>query len=560
MKDLDEIKEFKNWTIMEKFCLFDNNCTDILSKLEIKTAQKFLNETILNPNENSNIRKKALENFMYLVKLQKIKKRIALNLLLDDWKETGDIFLEIKRLENLILFYDDGSEESKEIEDVYYSLIEHEENEIKCESLYQMGLIFFLKANVMKDKDTYLACLTKSQEFFEGSIIHIENRVDAEFFLVTVTNLINILKGREGDFEQNIRRTAQLLWQQRLYSLDGTISSVQVGLYRTLYAFKSIKTVNPEDWLDYRKEFNDLCFYFYEIKNQKIKNDLLNNVSDNLIRRSVEPLFALNFNAELCRINKRINEVDNDSREYEFLLYLKNIASESKVKENAETDLILNKLINTFPHIEEARIEKEIIKIDEAHKTQSILHLFELFSDFSYENLLDVVISACLNMQGNLIYRDASENVRNTFLASLLEMAGFNNKDQTLWGKSRAGKSSGEIDIFVRKKSGEPYSIIEALNLDSLNKSYLEFHLNKIFSYDTTGLKYNFILVYSSSKNFFKFWNRYVKHIQKHSYPYPIVRYEEVEGYDYADIRVCKTAHLRKGKEVYLYHIMLDLC
>lgn len=559
MNDLDEIKEFKNWSIMDKFYFFDNNCIDILSKLEIKAVQQFLNEIILNPNENSNIRKMALENFMYLVKLQKIKKRIALNLLLDNWIETGDVFLETIRLKSLILFYDDGLEEKEEIEDLYYSLMEHEENEIKSESLFQIALIFFLKANVMKDKDTYLTCLKKSLEYFKGSNIHIENRIDAEFFIVTVTNLINIIQGRDRDFEQSIRKTAQLLWEQQLYSLDGTISSVQVGLYRTLYAFKSIKIVNPKDWLDYRKEFNDLCYYFYEIKNQKIKNDLLKNVSDNLIRRSVEPIFALNFNAEICRINKRINEVDNDSKEYEFLLYLKKIASESKLKENAETNLILNKFINTFPHIEKERIEQEIKKIDEVHDTQSILHLFEILSDSSYENLLDVVISACLNMQGNLIYRNASENERNTFIASLLEMAGFNNKDQTLWGKSRAGKTSGEIDIFVRKKNGDPFSIIEALNLSSLTKSYLEFHLDKIFGYDTTGLKYNFILVYSSSKNFNEFWDKYIKHIQIHSYPYPIVKFEEVDGYDFADIRVCKTAHIRKGKELYLYHIVMDL-
>jgi hypothetical protein len=553
---MNDKNEFQTWSIMDKFKFFDNNCNDGLIENEIKTTQKFLIEIILNSKENLNIRKKALENFMNLVKLQKIKKRVALNLLLDDWIDSDDVFLETLRLKNLFLFYED---ESEEIEEVYYNLIKHKEYEVQSESAYHLGLVFLFKANVMVDKDEYLACLTMSLEYFKNSSDYIENRVDSDFFIIIVTNLINIIKGKETDFEQNIRTTAQLLWQQHLFTLDETVSPLQVGLYRTLCAFRKIKLINPKDWLDYRKEFNDLCYYFYEIKNQEIKNNLSKNISKNLIRRSIEPLFAINFNAEICKINKRINEVDKESKEYDFLLYLRGIATDSKIIENASTDLIVNKFINTFPNMEKKRIENEVKKISEVHNTQSMMHLFEVFSDYSYENLLDAVISSCINMQGNQIYRNATENERNTFIGSLLEMAGFYNKDQTLWGKSRAGKTSGEIDLFVKKKNSEPFSIIEALNLDSLNKSYLELHLDKIFTYDTTGLKCNFILVYSTSKKFFDFWKRYVDFIQKHNYPYSLLKYEEVDGYDYTDIRVCKTIHQRKGKEVYLFHILVDL-
>lgn len=551
-----DLNKYHTWSIMDKFYFFDNNCIDKLIKQEIKITQKFLIEVILNPSENLNIRKKALEIFMNLVSQQKIKKRIALNLLLDDWTETGDVFLETARLKNLLLFYDD---ESEEIEELFQNIVEHDDYEIKSESLYCLGLVYLFKANIMMNNDEYIKCLTTSLEYLESSINCIDNRVDIEFFILTVSNLINILKGKEADFEKNLSRSAQLLWQQHLFALDSVASPLQVGLYRTLCAFKTIKITKPEDWLDYRKEFNNLCYYFYEIKNQQIKNSLFKNISENLINRSIEPLFSLNFNAEICKINKRINEVDVNSKEYNFLIYLKGIATNSKLNENASSDLIVKRLKDTFPHIEKTRIENEVKKISEVHNTHSIMHLFEVFSDYSYENLLDVVVSSCINLQGNQMYRNASENDRNTFIGSLLEMAGFYNKDQTLWGRSRAGKTSGEIDLFVKKKNSDPFSIIEALNLNSLNKSYLGFHIDKLFKYDTTGLKYNFILVYSSSKNFFEFWNRYVKYIQQHPYPYSLLDYEEIKGYDYTNIRVSKTKHLRNGKEVYLYHIMVDL-
>lgn len=559
MKDLDGLNDFENWPIKDKFFFFDNNSNDFLNKMDMKVVQRFLNDTILNSNENLNIRKNALDVLMNFVLVQKIKKRVALNLLLDQWFETGDVFLEITRLKNLFILYDD---EPEEIEDVYKGLIEHEDLEIKCESLCQLGLIYLLKANVMNNKSEYLNCLTKSLDCFRNATSVIENRIDAEFFTIIITDLINIIQGL--NIEYALEEIAKLLWKQRIFSYDGNISPLQVGLYRILNSIKNISIVNPTDWLDFRKEFNELCYFFYEMKNQKLKNDIINSsllkgVSDNLIRHCIEPIFAINFSAEICRIDKRLNEVDEGTREQEFLLYLKRLASGSVDKEQAEIDLMLSKLQNTFPKVQKARIESELKRFYNVHSTQCMFYLFDLFSKCTYDNLLDAVISSCINIQGNRIFWDSSENERNTFIASSLEMAGFYSKDQTLWGKSRVGKTSGEIDIFIKQKNGEPFTIIEALNLDSLNKDYLNLHLDKIFSYDTTGLKYNFILVYSSSKKFSEFWQRYVDYIRNYKYPYPLTKQEELDEYDYTDIRICKTTHIRNSREVYLYHIMIDM-
>ncbi|MED4355057.1 hypothetical protein P9265_22565 [Schinkia azotoformans] len=561
MEDLSDIDDFEGWSLKDKFYLFDEMISDLVNKLNQKEIQRFLKDVILNANENSYIRKKALENFLNLVRLHQIKKRYALNLLIDDWIESNDIFVELIRIKNLLLFYEDDSEE---IEEIFRNLSHHNENEVKSESLLQLGLISLFKANVMEDKSHYIDCLNSSVEYLVSATGCIENRIDAKFFLYIVTILLDTIQGNHGGFEQNFKRVAELLWEQRIFALDEDIPVFQVGLFRTLYSFKKIKGMNPNDWLDYRKEFNKMCFYFYEMKNQEIKNqltqsELLNSVSDNLIRRTLEPLFAINFSAELCRIEKRLNELDSNSKEHEFLLYLKRIASESNFKEHAEKDLIISKLLNVYPHIEKTRIERELGTIKDIHNLQSIFYLFELFSEFSNENLFDALISSCVNLQGNKLYWNASENQRNTFIASSLEMAGFPNKDQTLWGESRAGKEAGEIDIFVKQKSGKPFSIIEALNLNSLSKEYLNLHLEKIFKYDTTGLKFNYILVYSLANNFGEFWSKYTNYIQQYNFPFPKEEYEEISELDYTDIRACKTTHIRNGKKVYLYHIIVNL-
>ncbi|MGH0588945.1 hypothetical protein ACQVQY_23195 [Bacillus mycoides] len=555
------IENFEDWKIGEKFYFFDVKCNEILMNIDSKKAQVFLKGIILNNEENSNIRKKALENFINLVLLQKIKKRFALNLLLDEWIKIEDEFLEVIRLKKLLLFYED---ESEEIEELYLSLINHKDIEIKCESLFQLGIANFLKANVHQDKDEHLKNLKMSLYYLEEASHCGENRVDAKFFSNIVTILIDIIQDSYGGFQQNINKIAKLLWEQRIFSFKESVSSLQIGFYRTLNSFGKIRIMDPTGWLDFRREFNNLCYYFYQIKNQEVYNEIfessmLKNVSDNLIRRSIEPLFSINFRAEICKIEKLLTEVDGFSEEYELLVYLKKLANDSHVKEQAERNMIYNKVINAFPNIEKSRIDNEFKKIKDVNNTQDIISLFELFSEYSYDNLLDTIISACINLQGNRIYRDKTENERNTFLVSCLDMAGFFNKDQTLWGKSKEGKSSGEIDIFIKQKKGQPFSIIEALNLDSLKKDYLELHLKKIFGYDTIGLKYNFIVVYSTSKNFSEFWNRYIAHIKKYKYPHSLKEYQEVSGYDYTNIRIGKTTHIRNDKEVNLYHIVIDL-
>lgn len=180
---------------------------------------------------------------------------------------------------------------------------------------------------------------------------------------------------------------------------------------------------------------------------------------------------------------------------------------------------------------------------------------------------IDQLVTSCLILQGNKIYRgknkqkdDAKlEDSRNSFISSLIESSGHYAKDQTRWSKSYVGKSSGEIDIFIREKDGTPFTIIEALNLDSIKKDYIKLHLDKIFIYDTSGLEFNFILVYSSVKCFGAFWTKYIKFISMHTYKYQFVSFEEVNDYTYTNIKIGKAKHLRNGKEILLYHLMVDL-
>lgn len=152
---------------------------------------------------------------------------------------------------------------------------------------------------------------------------------------------------------------------------------------------------------------------------------------------------------------------------------------------------------------------------------------------------------------------EAEKGNSKDFVRDLLKMAKYDVIDQTRRGSSLVGKCAGEVDILI-EKDGLPVTIIEALNLDSLNISYLDNHIDKIFSYDTVGNIFNIVLSYVSVSDFSMFCEKYSKHIKEYQYPYSLYSYDDsfiVEDFPYSDIRVMKTVHNRNGYDTVLYHV-----
>lgn len=181
--------------------------------------------------------------------------------------------------------------------------------------------------------------------------------------------------------------------------------------------------------------------------------------------------------------------------------------------------------------------------------------------NISMENIIKDIYVGCIKLQGNSLYYSASEDQRNDYVRDIMETCGYNVKDQTRRGLSPTGKAAGEIDIFIQDE-GFPITIIEALNLKSLDATYLDKHIDKIYDYDTSGNYFNVILSYVTVKNFEEFCNKYIEHIKSHSYPYPITGIEEnycVDANTYSDSKMILTKHNRSGKETLLVHICVRI-
>ena len=176
------------------------------------------------------------------------------------------------------------------------------------------------------------------------------------------------------------------------------------------------------------------------------------------------------------------------------------------------------------------------------------------------EKVFKDLLNACIKLQKNNTFINVSEDQRNDFIRDILETSGYQIKDQTRQGKSASGKSSGEIDILLHDH-GNPISIIEALNLNGFEKAYLDEHIEKVYKYDITGNKINYLISYVKTKNFGKFWEKYVVHIRNYGYPYNLVAIDDKveKEYDYTDIRYICTIHNRNGKKTTLIHICLKI-
>ena len=201
-------------------------------------------------------------------------------------------------------------------------------------------------------------------------------------------------------------------------------------------------------------------------------------------------------------------------------------------------------------------IEGKVIYVIKVKTCEKILRVTSVDSD-KMKEVLRELLSACVKLQANAIYYQATEDQRNDYIRDILDTAGYDVKDQTRHGLSPSGKAAGEIDILI-KQDDFPLTIIEALNLDSLNTAYLDKHIDKIYNYDTAGNKFNIILSYVTVADFVTFCNKYFQHIKTYVYPFKTMFIDDdiiVDDISYSDIKIMKTVHNRNNFETVLYHV-----
>ena len=297
------------------------------------------------------------------------------------------------------------------------------------------------------------------------------------------------------------------------------------------------------DITDVQKVLNDepnentIC-YEYELRPTIIVSDIkkLANITDD---------YGYIFNGVLKTTDRHI---------------IKGLSNGYIIKNTVEKAL---KLLTVKPDIEYGSVVINgktiyVMKVFRLSEGTSLLS-YELESE-QIKKFIDVLYKICIKLQGNSTYINVKEDVRNDYIRDMLDREEYVIKDQTRRGLSASGVSSGEIDILV-EKDNYPFTVIEALILKYLDKDYLGKHLDKIFTYDTTGDHFNVCLVYAECRDFASFWEKYCNFVKQYKYPYPLITSDENIDQKYAgsEIRIMTTTHNRSGKQTKLYHICVKI-
>lgn len=294
----------------------------------------FIKGIILDRSENTYIKKEALTLLIDHFLLGNIKERQILSLLLDDWQFENDIFLEVQRLKILYLFYE---KESAEIELIYETSSTNSDLEISSEALYNLGLIFMQKSFLSLDNTNFIQNIEMSNTFFKQSKNTIENRVDAEFFTLVTAVLFNLVKHQTTLVDQHLRKIPELIFQIVSLSINNLISSFYFGFYRILFSVAKIYSKNPEDWLNFRSDMDELFLYYSEIENELL-NERLNKSTiskqfKNLINtKFIEPFFSCNFQSQLSKIELLKKECISEEEKFRFLQNMTNIIEDKNLK------------------------------------------------------------------------------------------------------------------------------------------------------------------------------------------------------------------------------------
>jgi len=554
------ILEFNKRSLQEKIEFFEQHGEALLSHTDGLALYQFLKTVVSDPDANSFVRKKGLELFVNALLIKKIKVRQALTLLIDDWQE-DELFLELERIKALYLVYD---QDPNAVTAILQFAQSSEEADLAAEACYRLGLIGFQNALTQPGPENVLAALYISKDLFGQAAVLIENRSDAQVLSIVCETIVELINGNFKAAKRWVAKIARQLFQLVAFTFGPERSSVYLGFYRTLVSVVAVATENPAEWLDFRNDLRRVSYYFSLIQNEKLNNRLFASVSQDtfaafLSQQLLDPFFALNYRAEKAKIELLMMETGGASDDYQFMSHLKGLLEQESAQVKLQSATIAQSLSRIFRHRTPESIDKAVKGIADPGHVPDVLKAYELLAMPSIERFTDKLVYACVMLQGNRkFWGNCPEDDRNTFVASLLEAADYQVKDQTRWSVSHGGKAAGEIDIQVKELNGLPFTIIEALNLASLQTDYLVLHLNKLFNYDANGLRYNFILVYFEGKKYDTFWKNYYQFIAQHQYPYAVTKAENL-SLDLADIRLAKTVHSRNGTEVILFHLVIDL-
>lgn len=219
--------------------------------------------------------------------------------------------------------------------------------------------------------------------------------------------------------------------------------------------------------------------------------------------------------------------------------------------------------------------------LEKNEKDQLCIEIIKILTELLYphikanrEIIIDSLKKSIYQFQQKIQSILKSENhysgILSTFINNLVIHRGWHIEEQKPSGVSPTAEKRqfdnigglGSLDFVFIDEKNELLTICEALILKSNVKKVIEEHLLKIFKYDTIGLPFNFIIIYSKAAKFEDLWANYQTTVLNTPFKYELKEkrfYDETDRYNInRESRLGKTIHLRQGKPMDLYHFLIN--
>lgn len=263
-----------------------------------------------------------------------------------------------------------------------------------------------------------------------------------------------------------------------------------------------------------------------------------------------------NLNEYLTPISNIVRNINNGMglSAVEYLTFRKN-----GIEAEISLDEVRGNLLNGINKIYNAKLN-EVISLEELAHRYTITKL-------TTDDLLKSVVNALHVMQGDTTYSSCDENARNRFISAHVtaQLQGTGNvcADQQTGGTSATGKSIGERDFVIKDEIGQEVLIYEGLNLKSLNKTYLDKHIDKVLkNYNPQGLRYNILVTYLECERdgFKSFIDDYKAHIVEYApESYRCIGEPGEFSFDGEFLRCMKMQYEVGGVYFAIYHIIVRM-
>lgn len=355
--------DWNNKTAMEKVLFFDNFHQNVdVDAVEVDELVSFL-ENIFKTTSNAFLRERALYYLSGLILTKYATNPFKALSLLFDIKPTDEDFLIVQTIRFLFLFHSLG-QNTKEIKVAIANYQNHHSAEVTSEANFRLGLIELEGITPTLNTNNLLQIITNAERFFRAATLEIENRIDANFFLLFIALKSALSKNDYAAFENAHNEILNTLLEKQLYSLDAGDIELEFSIYKLIELLqRSYESAHKSNvWRFPIRELAALSDSFLQLEKctliDSCYQDFHLHTKTGIVQNCLNTVYQLGLKDKTDLIES-IDTSEEVSISNDFTDYVLNLlqTKSKSIRDNTEFALALREIITNPQEIEEVLTE-----------------------------------------------------------------------------------------------------------------------------------------------------------------------------------------------------------